>query len=416
MSAAPGRPKQARSHRNAQHEGTAMTATAAQPRPATDARQRIGEFAHYLREHGFALGYDEVELMVRAAAVLPLAQWPRIGMLWRAITSGSEKQWLRYPELHQAFWFPHKVQGQTRSSGASRRARTLPELVEQMHGEMGEAPPGGTRPTQGLAEHEGAGDGAAGDTPPRAQGGASRTDALEERDFGDWTAADMERFEPLVEALKRRLRTQLVRRWQKQRDGGVIHLRRSLRGALSTGGELVKLHHVRRRRRQPRVVVLVDVSRSMEVHAQFFLRLSRAFVEVMDARAFVFHTRLAEVTPLMRRRSERVQEKVNAVSFGFGGGTRIATCLHEALHRHLGRALARGDLFMVFSDGFDTDEPQALADVLAQVRARGARVCWLHPTVLVPQSAAMLLAAPHVTRFMPVHNLASLSRLPELLA
>jgi uncharacterized protein with von Willebrand factor type A (vWA) domain len=136
----------------------------------------------------------------------------------------------------------------------------------------------------------------------------------------------------------------------------------------------------------------------------------------MEARAFVFHTRLAEVTPLLKRRSERVQEKVNAVTFGFGGGTRIASCLHEALHQHLGRSLARGDLFMVFSDGFDTDQPEALAEVLAQVRARGARVCWLHPTVEAPKSAAMLLATPFVTRFLPAHNLASLSRLPELLA
>jgi uncharacterized protein with von Willebrand factor type A (vWA) domain len=118
----------------------------------------------------------------------------------------------------------------------------------------------------------------------------------------------------------------------------------------------------------------------------------------------------------MKRRSERVQEKVNAVTFGFGGGTRIASCLHEALHQHLNRSLARGDLFLVFSDGYDTDEPHALAEVLAQVRGRGARVCWLHPTVQAPQSAAMLLAAPFITRFMPAHNLASLSRLAELLA
>jgi len=177
----------------------------------------------------------------------------------------------------------------------------------------------------------------------------------------------------------------------------------------------VQLHHVRRQRRQPRVVVLVDVSRSMEVHAQFFLRLSRAFVEVMDARTFVFHTQVAEVTPLMKRRSLRVQEKINAVTFGFGGGTRIASSLHEALHTHLGRALGRGDLFLVFSDGYDTDEPEALAQVLAQVRARGARIGWLHPTVEAPTSAAMALAAAQVTRFLPAHNLASLARLPELL-
>lgn len=387
---------------------------------ATDPRQQLGEFAHYLREHGFALGYAEVELMARAAASLPLDQWPRIEALWRGIASGSRPQWRKYPELHQAYWFPHKVQGSTRSSGLTRKGRSLPELVQQLHSAPGQTPPKSAseqarQPTLDLADHSGSGELEEASGPPRAQGGASRTAPLEQRDFADWQASDMDRFEPLVEALKRRLRRQLLRRFQHHQSSGQIHLRRSLRQALATGGELVQLHQVRRRRRQPRVVVLVDVSRSMEVHAQFFLRLARAFVEVMDARAFVFHTRLAEVTPLMKRRSERVQEKVNAVTFGFGGGTRIASSLHEALHTHLGRGLHRGDLFLVFSDGYDTDAPEALAAVLAQVRARGARIGWLHPTVQVPASAAMALAAPHVTRFLPAHNLGSLARLPELL-
>ncbi len=388
---------------------------------AVDPRLQLGEFAHYLREHGYTLGYAEVELMARAAAALPLAQWSRIEALWRGIASGSSRQWLKYPELHQAFWFPHKVKGSTRSTGLTRKNRALPELVQQMHSEMGQtAPPRpsdpqAAQPTLDMADHQGSGELEEASGPPRAQGGASRTAPLEQRDFSEWQAGDMDRFEPLVEQLQRRLRSQLMRRLRHEQSGPRIHLRRSLRAALATGGELVALHHVRRQRRQPRVAVLVDVSRSMEVHAQFFLRLARAFVEVMDARAFVFHTQAAEVTPLMKRRSLRVQEKINAVTFGFGGGTRIASSLHETLHTHLGRALGRGDLFLVFSDGYDTDEPGALAAVLAQVRARGARVGWLHPTAQVPTSAAMELAAAQVTRFLPAHNLASLARLPELL-
>ena len=387
---------------------------------AVDPRQQLGEFAHYLRDHGFSLGYAEVELMARAAATLPLDEWRRIEALWRGIASGSRRQWLKYPELHQAYWFPHKVKGSTRSTGLTRKNRSLPELVQQLHSELGQTPPAQNtpqpaQPTLDVADHAGSGELEDASGPPRAQGGASRTAPLEQRDFADWQAGDLDRFEPLVEQLKRRLRSQLMRRLRHERSGPRIHLRRSLRAALATGGELVQLHHVRRQRRQPKVVVLVDVSRSMEVHAQFFLRLSRAFVEVMDARAFVFHTQVAEVTPLMKRRSLRVQEKINAVTFGFGGGTRIASSLHEALHTHLGRALGRGDLFLVFSDGYDTDEPGALAAVLAQVRSRGARVGWLHPTVDLPQSAAMASAAQHVTRFLPAHNLASLARLPELL-
>ena len=383
---------------------------------ATDPREQLGEFAHYLRGHGFALGYAEVELMARAAAALPAQQWPRLEALWRSIASGSQTQWTRYTALHQAFWFPHKVRASTRSSGLTQKSRSLAEVVAQMHKDMASTPPGAAKPTIGVADQAGAGAVDAPDASPKAQGGASRLSPQDSRDFADWLPGDMDRFEPLVEAFKRRLRAKLMRRLQDHPERGAIHLRRSLRQALSTGGELVQLHHVRRKRRLPKVVVLVDVSRSMETHAQFFLRLGRALVEVMDARAFVFHTRLAEVTPLMRTRSKRLQEKVHAVSFGFGGGTRIAHCLGEALDVHLGRSLKSGDIFMVLSDGYDTDAPEDLCAVLARVKARGARICWLHPTVERPQSEAMRLAAPHVTHFMPVHNLASLSRLPELLA
>jgi uncharacterized protein with von Willebrand factor type A (vWA) domain len=399
--------------------GAATPAAAPRLPPATDPRAQLGEFAHYLRQHGFALGYAEVELMVQAAAALPLAQWPRTQALWRAIASGSQTQWRKYPDLHQAFWFPHQVKGSTRTSGLTQRARTLPELVQQMHQDMaqqsGNTAPGQARLTVGQADDTAAGDleEAGGQ---RAQGGASSTAPLDQRDFAEWMPGDMDRFEPMVEALKKRLRAQLLRRFQPTGDRGTVHLRRSLRGALASGGEVVKLARVQRQRRQPRVVVLVDVSRSMEVHAQFYLRLSRAFVEVMDARALVFHTSVADVTPLMKRRSARVQEKVNAVTFGFGGGTRIASCLQEALRLHLDRrSLQRGDLFMVFSDGYDTDPPEDLGAVLAQVRARGARVCWLHPTVQAPQSEALLRAAAQVNRFMPAHNLASLARLPDVL-
>jgi uncharacterized protein with von Willebrand factor type A (vWA) domain len=382
---------------------------------ATDPRQQLGEYAHYLRGHGFALGYAEVELMARAVAALPLAQWQRTEALWRGIACGSQTQWTRYPALHQAFWFPHKVKGTTRSTGQTQKSRSLPEVVAQMHRDMAETPPGQAKPTVGVADQAGTGDGDSPDAAKKAQGGASRTAQADSRDFSEWLPADMDRFEPLVEAFARRLRAKLMRRLHDHPERGVIHVRRSLRQALATGGELVQLHHVQRKRRMPQVVVLVDVSRSMEAHAAFFLRLSRALVDVMGARAFVFHTRLAEVTPLMKKRSKRMQEKVNAVSFGFGGGTRIAHCLTEALDVHMRRSLRSGDVFMVLSDGYDTDAPEGLGEILARITARGARVCWLHPTVDIPQSEAMRLAAVHVHRFLPAHNLASLSRLPELL-
>jgi uncharacterized protein with von Willebrand factor type A (vWA) domain len=89
--------------------------------------------------------------------------------------------------------------------------------------------------------------------------------------------------------------------------------------------------------------------------------------------------------------------------------------LQEAVDLHMGRWLRRGDVFLVFSDGYDTDPPEALGDLLARLHARGVRVCWLHPTKELPQSEAIQGAIPFIHRAMPAHNLTSLARLPDLL-
>lgn len=383
---------------------------------ARDPREQMGGFAAYLRAHGFVLGHAEVGLMLTVAAALPAAQWPRLSGLWRSVASGCREEWLRYPELHQAYWFPERVRGSTRLQGHRRAGRSLRELVEQLH----QHPPGSDANAPATAPTaQGWGQGAGGEPGglPRGRGGASRTDPLHgDPPAGPLQAEDLDRFEPVVEAVRRRLRRMLTRRWDASAQAERPHLRRSLRAAQATGGELVRLAQLRRRRRLPRVVMMVDVSRSMEAHALFFLRLARAFVQGLRARAFAFHTRLVEVTPWMGARNDRVQEKVRAVSFGFGGGTRIASCLHEALRSHLRRQLGAGDLFLVFSDGYDTDPPEALAEALAAVRRRGARVLWLHPTREPAASLALQAARAHIEAFVPLHDWPSLLRLPQALA
>jgi uncharacterized protein with von Willebrand factor type A (vWA) domain len=161
--------------------------------------------------------------------------------------------------------------------------------------------------------------------------------------------------------------------------------------------------------------VLVDVSRSMETHAQLFLRIARAFVVAAQARVFVFHTRLAEVTPLLQRDSGTVQEKVNAVTAGFAGGTRIATSLEDFHRVHARAQLGRRAQVWVLSDGFDADEPHRLAEALATVRGRGARITWFHPSPAVPASAALQAARSHVQRFVRLASLRDLASAADLI-
>jgi uncharacterized protein with von Willebrand factor type A (vWA) domain len=159
----------------------------------------------------------------------------------------------------------------------------------------------------------------------------------------------------------------------------------------------------------------------MEAHAQFFLRMARSFSQVLDARVFVFHTRLIEVTAFMKRDSSRVQEKINAVTFGFGGGTKIASNFEAFLEQSsLGpsgnqiRGIGRRDIVYVLSDGFDTDPPEKTREAIMAIRRKGAELFWLHPTKEVPQSQAIQMSKEWISGFMAVSHLASLEGLVDL--
>lgn len=370
--------------------------------------QAIAGFASYLRDAGFAVGVAEQRSMVSAALILSPADYQRLEAGWRSLVCRDATTWHRFPEVFRSYWFPDRLTGQVRVSGHTRPRRDLRDAVAALHRSMatdaeraatpGDAQVGGEQPADSAPPVE------------RAQGGASRTEALEQRDFTRWLPQDLGRLERLVEAIAQQLRRRLLRRRKRDNQGQRLDLRGTLRASLKTGGIPFEPAWHARRRERPRVFVLVDVSRSMETHAQLFLRISRAFVGALDARVFVFHTKLAEVTPLLRRDSGRIQEKVNAVTAGFGGGTRIASSLGEFLDVHARRSMTRASRVFILSDGFDSDPDEDLRRQLWRIRRRGARIYWLHPTIERPPSAAVTNAADLVDAFAPVHNLESLDR------
>ncbi|MBT9486319.1 MAG: VWA domain-containing protein [Rubrivivax sp.] len=363
----------------------------------------IAGFAALLREHGLSVGIAEQQAMVQAALLVPLVRASRLDAAWRAIACHDARAWQRWPELFERYWHPDRVKGTVRSSGQTRPARDLRQVVQALQSSL--APPGSRPGDTALQAGDGASDEAAA---PRAQGGASRTEALHDKSLSEWLPQDLALLQQLAERIARRLRRRLTRRWHDHPQGARLDLRRTLRASLATGGLPLAPAWRRQRREQPKLFIAVDVSRSMETHAQLFLRIARAFVAGAGVRVFVFHTRLAEVTPLLQRDSAAVQEKVNAVTAGFGGGTRIATSLADFHRVHARAQLGRSARLWVLSDGFDADPPEQLAAELAAVRGRGVAITWFHPSAEPPASAAMLAARPLVQRFVRLASLRDL--------
>ena len=383
--------------------------------PATAPSERLAGFAALLREHGLTVGVAEQQAMLQAAVRFGPLHERSLQAAWRAIACHSHREWKLWPDVYERFWHPDKLRGGVKVSGQTRASHNLRQSVQALHDRMNEpqdtASQPGAQPTSthtaddmpavNLNEQDAASS--------RAQGGASRTEALHQRDGQMWMPQELSALQSLARQITAKLQPRNTRRWRVALRGPRLDLRQTLRRSVGWGGELMQPAWKVKRQEPPRLFILADVSRSMESHAALFLRVARAFALEAQARVFVFHTRLAEVTPLMQRDTPVIQEKVNAVTAGFGGGTRIAASLQDFTRHEARVQLNRGSRVWVFSDGFDTDEPDRLAAALQALRARGARITWFHPTLQIPAAAALQRARGSIERFVPLASLADLA-------
>ncbi|MGW0019953.1 vWA domain-containing protein [Rhodococcus sp. NPDC003382] len=229
--------------------------------------------------------------------------------------------------------------------------------------------------------------------------------------FGDMDPAALRDLGAALEQLAVRWPTRRSRR-REQRTSGRIDLRASIARSRHTGYELVRLVHSQPRRRRRRIVVLCDVSRSMRGYAEIYLHLMRAAVRSGDAEVFAFATAPTRLTATLAHRSvERAVDEANAKVADRFGGTRIAGSLAEILGSHRGHLL-RGAIVVIASDGWDSDEPAALARTMARIRRRAHRVVWLNPRAgspgFTPSTGAMAAALPYCDALLPADTFGAL--------
>jgi uncharacterized protein with von Willebrand factor type A (vWA) domain len=203
------------------------------------------------------------------------------------------------------------------------------------------------------------------------------------------------------------------RRRLTRAHGGPIAMRRSLRDSLDTGGEVLTLVHTRPRRRPRSVVVVVDVSGSMESYARAYLHLIRPLAIKHRAEVFAIATELSRITPAVRLRSPT--DAVDSVTAAVGdrfSGTRLASSLHQLLHHRTWSTMVRGAVVVVFSDGWDADDPVRLERVMQRLGRLAHRVVWVNPRAgadgFEPSTAGMAAALPHCDRFLAGHNARSM--------
>lgn len=246
---------------------------------------------------------------------------------------------------------------------------------------------------------------------------------LRRKPFEECSGADLVAMERVLARLAARLATRRSRRRVPTRGPGSPDLRRSLRRAVASGGELLSLAHRARAVEVPRLVVLCDTSGSMEAHARFLL----AFVLSLEraargAEVFAFNTELVRLTPwLAPGRLGPALDRIAAAVPDWAGGTRIGDSLARFVAEHLATRVDARTVVVILSDGLDRGEPATLAAAMRAIQARARKVIWLNPLLgdprYAPTARGMEAALPFVDAFLPAHDLDSLEELlPHLSA
>jgi uncharacterized protein with von Willebrand factor type A (vWA) domain len=226
------------------------------------------------------------------------------------------------------------------------------------------------------------------------------------------SGAERAELERLARALSQQLAHWPSRRHEPARAGSRPDPRAMLRRSLRAGGIPVEMRWRRRRVQRTRLVLFVDVSRSMDEYATLFLEFAATVLQrVWRVEVFLFASELARVTDVWL--DQRWEELRNLVP-DCGGGTQTGTCLQQFLRDHEHCLRGGGSIVMILSDGLDAGDPASIATTLERLRRRSRGVIWLNPLLAVPgyepRAQGMAAALPHVDVFAPAHDLASLWR------
>jgi uncharacterized protein len=249
----------------------------------------------------------------------------------------------------------------------------------------------------------------------------SSSESLRKKDFSQFTPEEMARARRLMERMHWRLGTRKTRRREKSRQGEFIDQRTMLRASMKHGGVPMELKFRRRREKMRPLVLICDISGSMDRYSRMLLQFVHTLESGLDnVEVFVFGTRLTRITRELRKRNvdQAIADVVNAVD-DWSGGTRIGEAVREFNYRWSRRVLRSNATVVMISDGWDRGDPFLLGEEMARLQRSCRRLIWLNPLLgapgYQPLTQGIRAALPYVDHFMPVHNLQSLEALAELL-
>jgi uncharacterized protein with von Willebrand factor type A (vWA) domain len=373
--------------------------------PSTPILHNLVLFGGVLRGLGMDVGAGNMLDLVRAIGFAPMGRKQDFKQAARCILVHRKQDLPLFDEAFDVFW-RKPATGETtmdlRSMGEQRRFRKP---------QVGPPPPGQESDPDANPEDDG--------------GEVDRVDlnrtysvreVLREKDFAQFTAREVQDARHMMSQLSWQLGQRRTRRLTPG-PGAHLDLRATLRRNLKSGGELLELSYRQPKDKLRPLVLICDISGSMERYTKMLLHFIHSISSDLDrVEAFVFATRLTRITRHLHYRGvdQAVTEVSKAVQ-DWAGGTRIGEAIKTFNYRWLRRVVRGGAVVLVISDGWDRGEPDLLSQEMSRLRRSCHRLIWLNPLLgsesYEPLTRGMQAALPYIDDFLPIHNFNSLEAL-----
>lgn len=372
-------------------------------------------FVRLLRAAGMQLGPEKSIDALQALQTVGLDRRDDFHHALKAVLLSRHEQSELFEQAWQLYW------RDPRRAGAQ-----LESLLEQLGGAL-KRPASAAKPVpQRLAQvlWPQARRPETDEAPPELQIDATQTvsarELFQSRDFASMTPQELQQARKLVSRLRLQWPLLRTRRYQPKAEGGRFDARASMRHLLRSDPALTPLRWRAPRMREPTLVILCDISGSMESYTRMLLHFIHAVTNDRSrVHSFLFGTRLTNITRALRDRDVDVAlARVANTVQDWSGGTRIAACLHQFNQRWGRRLLGQGAMVLLITDGLDSDDAEQLGREMQRLARSCRTLLWLNPLLRFPGYEALTAGAqamlPHVSAMLPVHDLSSLQALGRL--
>lgn len=356
------------------------------------------QFSRFLRDNAFVIGpNEESDLLISFSQSVPKT-FEQQKALYKSILVKNRKQFIQFDELYDQYWAElsraenSKTKDLEEESQKPKKAAgqksDLQVLKNWLYG-------GRIDEEKNVATY-------------------SAMEALSKKDFSTFVTAEQKELQQIIKIIAQRMANKLSRRFVKSRSKKQLDLRNTIKKAIRKGLDINEFYFKENQKRKVNLVLICDVSKSMELYSQFLIEFMYGFQqEVHKLHTFVFSTKLISLTRTLNDGDyEKVLNNLSEQVPHWSGGTRIGESLDTFKEKYGQRLLNKDSIVIILSDGWDTGQAELLESSIKYIHKKSSRVIWLNPLAgnpdYQPSTKGMQVCMPYIDVFTSAHNLDSL--------